>query len=253
MKGMARKLVAASAAAGIAALALVATTATAGIVGPCSASIAGTSVAGAGTGATAGAILVDKNASVPVVMSAPSALSHVRFTMEFAGFTWTVKDKAVTTPVYRDTLPVKDYAKYGVGLYKVNGVATGPGVSCTGKALVRVKGNPITTVAGGVGLGAAVLGAFGVFAGMGGGGGAAGLGALRVGRSSIAGLLAGLGGLVLLQQYAVLYPTVLVAAVGLALGFGAGAVAPWLGHTLLHGAGKTVGRGRFTPPKAVAH
>lgn len=81
----------------------------------------------------------------------------------------------------------------------------------------------------------------------------AGAGAFRSGRSAGAGLLAGLGGLVLLQQYAVLHPTALVAAVGLALGFGAGAAAPWLGHTLLHGTGKTSGRSRFTLPKAVAH
>lgn len=251
MKGKARLLRSVAAAAGVAALGLTAAGANAGIVGPCSASIAGKGVGLAGTGARDQAIVVAKDASVPIVMTAAGTLSHVRVTLAFAGFSWTVKDKAVGSSVYRDTIPVKDYAKYGVGLYKVSGVASGPGVSCTGSALVRVKGSPLTTVAGGVGLGAAVLGGLGVLGSMLGGGGT-GISPFRMGRGSIAGLIAGAGGLVLLQQFAVLYPTALVAAIGLALGFGVGGAAPWLGQ-LLH-LGRAAGTsGRFTPPKAVAH
>lgn len=252
MKGKACLLRSVAAAAGVAALGLTAAGANAGIVGPCSASIAGEGVRLAGTGARDQAIVVAKDASVPIVMTAAGTISHVRVTLAFAGFSWTVKDTAVGSSVYRGTIPVKDYARYGVGLYKVSGVASGPGVSCTGTALVRVKGSPLTTIAGGVGLGAAALGGLGVLGSMLGGGGGAGISPFRIGRGSIAGLIAGAGGLVLLQQFAVLYPTGLVAAIGLALGVGAGGAAPWLGR-LLHLGRATGTSGRFTPPKALAH
>ena len=239
MKIYARGFLAAGAAAAVAVLGLVATTASAGISGPCSASIAGMGVANTGTGATSKAITVAHDASVPVVMSASGALSHVRIVMEFAGFSWVVRDKAVTTPVYRDTVPVKSYARYGVGLYKVQGQATGPGIACTGSALIKVEGSPFTSVAGGVGIAAAALGAFGLVGGMFGGSG--GIRPFRVVRGSLAGLVGAFGVLLLLQQAAVLYPTALVAAVGLALGFGLGTAAPWLGQFIGHGTGKAAG------------
>lgn len=239
MKRCARSFLAAGAAAAIAVLGLVATTASAGISGPCSASIAGVGVANAGTGATSKAITVGHDTSVPVVMTASGALSHVRIVMEFAGFSWVVRDKAVTTSVYRDTVPVQSYAKYGVGLYKVQGQATGAGFSCTGSALVKVEGSPYTSIAGGVGIGAAALGALGLVGGMFGGSGA--IRPFRIVRGSLAGLIGGFGVLLLLQQAAILYPTALVAAVGLALGFGLGTAAPWLGQLIGHGAGKAAG------------
>lgn len=249
MNGKARVLRLAAACAGIAALGLTAATANAGIVGPCSASIAGQGVGTAGTGATDGAIAVANNAAVPVVMTAGGALDRVRITLGFAGFSWTVKDSAVGGQVYRGTVPVKDYALYGVGLYKVSGIASGVGVHCTGSALVRVKGEALATVAGGVGIGAAALGALGLLAGL--AGGAGGVTPFRVGRSSVAGLLAGFGAVVLLQQLALLYPTALVAAVGLAAGFGAGTAAPWLGKLLLHA--RAAGHGGMVPPRALPH
>src|SRR4249920_777263 len=133
--------------AGMAALSVTATTATAGITGPCTASIAGVSVANQGTGPTAKAIVVKHDASVPVVLTAQGQLSHIHFTMEFPGFSWTVKDKDVSDPTYSDTIQVKKYAKYGVGLYKVNGSGSGSGFSCSGTALIKVEGNPLTSVA----------------------------------------------------------------------------------------------------------
>jgi hypothetical protein len=62
------------------------------------------------------------------------------------------------------TVEVADYATYGVGIYKMTGEATGPG-ACSGTAYVNVTGkNPLTTVAGAVGLGLTAVGAFGVAA-----------------------------------------------------------------------------------------
>ena len=209
--------------AALAALSLTATTATAGITGPCTASIAGTSVADRGTGATAEPIVVDHNASVPVVMGASGPLSHIKFTMEFAWFSWTVKDKDVSTNRYSDTIPVKRYARYGVGLYKVEGTADGTGLSCSGDALVKIKGNPLASIAGIVALVIALLGAVGIIAGALGARG--GVKPTRVVRTALAGALVALGVLVLLQQAAVIYPTPLVAIVGLALGVVLGTVA----------------------------
>jgi hypothetical protein len=208
--------------AGPAALGLTAT-ASAGITGPCTASIAGTSVADRGTGATAEPIVVDNDSSVPVVMGAQQPLSHVKLTMRFAWFSWTVKDKDVSTNSYSDTIPVKRYSRYGVGLYKVEGEADGTGLSCSGEALVEVDGNPFTSIAGIVGIVITLLGAIGVLTGGLGGRGAAGPG--RILGGLVAGALLGLGVLVLLQQAAVIYPTPLVAIIGLVAGIVLGTAA----------------------------
>ncbi|MEI8105382.1 MAG: hypothetical protein WCH31_06040 [Actinomycetes bacterium] len=222
--------------------------ASAGITGPCSATLAGTNVGTFGTGATDKPIVVAHDASVPLVMSASGQLTHVKISLAFAGFSWVVKDKTVSTPVYRDTIPVKDYAAYGVGLYKVTGTGTGPGLVCNGSALVRVKGNPLTSVIGVGGLAAALIGGAGLLFGT--FGGAGGFAPLRLLRTSLAGLVAGLGVLALLQEAAVIYPTLAVAVIGLAAGLGVGVVAgvaPMLGHA---GTAGTHASGRPATPAA---
>ena len=61
-------------------------------------------------------------------------------------------------------MPVDDYAKYGVGLYKVIGQSEGPAGTCSGSALVKVAGNPLKTVAGAAAAGITALGAVGLAA-----------------------------------------------------------------------------------------
>ena len=56
-----------------------------------------------------------------------------------AGYTW---NRAVK---------VKDYARYGAGLYRVHGVSDGAS-ACDGAVLIKVGGSPLTTL---FGLGAA--------------------------------------------------------------------------------------------------
>jgi|SRR5450830_141725 len=204
------------------------------ISGPCTASIADQNVKGRDTGAFSNAISVEKDAVVPVTMSASGQISHLKIQIEFASMRWTVRDKPSHGKSWASSVEVKKYAKYGVGLYKVIGSSSG-GVSCSGSALVRVKGNPLSTVAGIVGLVAALAGLAGVA-------GALGLalhsGAMGFGRSLlglVAGLIGGLGLSVLLQQYAVVYPTVGAAAVCV----GGGALVG-VGLTLL---GKILGSG----------
>ena len=194
------------------------------ISGPCNATINGQNVKNQGTGAFADPITVENHAIVPVTMSAGSQISHLKIQIQFAGMSWTVRDKASHGKSWSSDVKVKNYAKWGVGLYKV--VGSSGGVSCSGSALVKVKGNPLTTVAGIVGLVAALMGLGGI-------GAAVAMtmraGALSFGRSlggAVFGLIAGLGLAVLAQEYSLMYPTLgaAVSSVGLGALFGIGLV-----------------------------
>jgi hypothetical protein len=218
----------------VAIAAVVAPSAAAEISGPCTATINGQNVKDQGVGALDKAITVENGAIVPVTMSAGSEISHLKIQIEFAGMRWTVRDKASHGKSWSSDVKVKNYAKYGVGLYKVIGSSSG-GVSCSGSALVKVKGNPLSTIAGIVGLVAALAGIAGVAGAL---GLAAHAGAMGFGRSLLGllgGLIGGLGLGVLLQQYALVYPTPAATAVFL----GGGALAG-VGLTLL---GKILGSG----------
>ena len=202
------------------------------INGPCSASIAGQGVRDRGTSATSDAIEVSRHSSVPVSMSAKSEISHLKIQIEFAGIRWTVRDKPSHGTSWANSVPADKYAKYGVGLYKVVGSSSGSGLSCSGAALVRVKGNPLSTVAGLAGLAATLLGLAGMIGSF--------VLALRRGRMRIGGsILALVSGLVgalglgtLLQQYALLYPTRTAAVALLVGGPVAGLVLSTLGRVL---------------------
>jgi hypothetical protein len=185
-----------------------------------------------------------RHATVPVVMSASGQLTHVRISLEFAGISWVVKDKVVSSSVYTDTIPVKNYDRYGVGLYEVTGSATGPGFSCSGSALIRVEGSPFASYLGIGGLVVALLGAAGVL--LGAFGAKAGIAPLRFVGSALAGLLGAAGVLVLLQEAALLYPTRLVAIVGLVLGLAVGTAAAGV-PLLRRGAGRGALGGPATP------
>jgi hypothetical protein len=204
--------------------AIFASSAAADISGPCTASIAGENVKGRSTGAFSTPITVEKDAIVPVTMSSAGQISYLKIEIEFAGTRWTVRDKPSHGSSWASSVDVKKYAKYGVGLYKV--IGSSGGVNCSGTALVKVKGNPLSTVAGIVGLVAAL-------AGLGGIGAAVALtmraGKLGFGKTvlgAVFGLIAGLGLAVLLQEYAVMYPTLgaAIASVGLGGLFGIGLV-----------------------------
>jgi hypothetical protein len=206
--------------------AIVVPSAAADISGPCSATIAGQNVKGRGTGAFSDAITVHKDSSVPVTMSSAKRISHLKIQIEFAGIRWTVRNKPSHGTSWSSSVDVNKYAKYGVGLYKVIGSSSGS-VSCSGAALVRVKGNPLTTVAGIVGLVAAVLGLGGI--------GTAVAMTMRAGKlgfgktilGAVFGLIAGLGLAVLLQEYGVIFPTLgaAIAEIGIGGLFGLGLVA----------------------------
>ncbi|HEY5160623.1 MAG TPA: hypothetical protein VII83_06070 [Gaiellaceae bacterium] len=224
----------------VAIAAVVVPSAAAEISGPCEATINGQSVKDQGTGALDKAITVENDAVVPVTMSAGSQISHLKIRIEFAGLGFTVRDKASHGNSWSSDVKVKNYAKYGVGLYKVIGSSSG-GVSCSGSALVKVKGNPLTTVAGIVGLIAALGGIAGVAGAL---VAASHAGAMGFGKSLLgllSGLVGGLGLAVLLQQFALVYPTPAATAVCLGGGSLVGIGLTLLGKILGSGAAAAAG------------
>ena len=217
------------------ALALAALAAAAGLVaphaalaeidGPCQATVAGQNVATRDTSATGDPIEVREKARVPVTMSATRGITALEVELEFGGLSWTVHDEPTEGESWARTVDVGDYSEYGVGLYKIVGTSSGQGFSCTGAALVEVEGDPLRTVAGLVGIGLAVVGGLGV------------LWVASRGRSGAApvvglilGVLLGAGVAVLLQQFAILYPSLIVALIALGGGALLGIVSGILGR-----------------------
>jgi len=208
----------------------------AAIDGPCTASIAGTNVKGLGATSASDAIRVKNDAQIPVTMASSKSIDQLKVTVSLAGQGYDAKNGPANGTSWTRTVNVNDYAKWGVGLYQVTGSSTGPGLSCSGIALVRVEGNPLSTPAGWAGVAASVLGVVGLVG--------VALSALHGGgllSRSLLGLLAGvvaaIGATTLLQQYSVLYPTETIALLALAIGAIVGIGLPIVMHAVgAHGA-----------------
>jgi hypothetical protein len=203
----------------------VAPTANARIEGPCTARIGGEDVSQRNTGPLSDAIQVDRDSPVSVTMSSARPIQSLEVEIEFAGLRWPVHERSTTGTSWASEVPVHDYAVYGIGLYKVVASSAGDGFTCEGAALVSVaEGDdelaPLVTVTGLVGFALALMGALGVLANASG----VGRGRARPAIGLVFGAILGVGVLALLQQFAVLYPTVSVAgailAAGAALGLG---------------------------------
>ena len=208
----------------------------AAIDGPCTASIAGTNVKGLGATSASDAIRVKNDAQIPVTMASSKSIDQLKVTVSLAGQGYDAKNGPANGTSWTRTVNVNDYAKWGVGLYQVTGSSTGPGLSCSGIALVRVEGNPLSTPAGWAGVAASVMGVVGLVG--------VALSALHGGgllSRSLLGLLAGvvaaIGATTLLQQYSVLYPTETIALLALAIGAIVGIGLPIVMHAVgAHGA-----------------
>ncbi|MDQ3121192.1 MAG: hypothetical protein M3Q59_01500 [Actinomycetota bacterium] len=192
------------------------------IEGPCEATVAGEDVVARDTFARSDAISVPETGGVPVIITANRPLDNLKLEIEFTGIPYEVRDEPTTVNSTTGVVPVDDYAKYGIGLYKIVATSTGQGFTCVATALVDVQGNPLETAAGAIGIAMVIVGGLGVFSF-----------ALRGGRPGLATLLAMFLGVILaagigllLQQYGLFYPTqiasILVLVGGAALGFLAG-------------------------------
>ncbi|HEX9694869.1 MAG TPA: hypothetical protein VGB64_00985 [Actinomycetota bacterium] len=126
------------------------------ISGDCSAQINGANVEGRNSRDKADAIDVPEHAGIVVSGISQTPTDHVDIYMEFLGlFEWKVATDTFNPDTnWSSSVAVDDYAKYGVGLYRVRG-STG---ACSGAALVRVAGNPLGTVAGVAATAAAAAG-----------------------------------------------------------------------------------------------
>ena len=164
MRGICRLVLAITAALTLSTLPALALLASADVNGNCSATINGVDVGGLSSSDAGDAIEVKEHTAVPVTMQSADGITHLRVQIEFAGFRRTVRDEPTSGTSWENSAPVDKYAKWGVGLYKVIGLSDGPGGTCSGSALVRVLGNPLTTVAGAAAAGITALGAVGLAA-----------------------------------------------------------------------------------------
>lgn len=135
-------------------------TAHAEIEGACSATLNGVNVASLQSGNRAQDIRVTQQQSIPVVFQSPAGFASHQIQIEFAGQGVPVSQKADNgAKQFTETVSVAQYARHGVGLYKVVGVATlSDGGTCSGAATVDVAGNPMETTAGQAAAGAAAVG-----------------------------------------------------------------------------------------------
>lgn len=141
--------------------ALPAPKASADLTGGCVATVGGANANDIDTPGTA--LDVDYADDVPVTMTSPLPLASHRVQMEWTGLRWTVSDQADngTDTSWSDTVAVSDYAKYGVGIYKIWAVGEQVGgAECEGEIYVNVTNkSPISTPVGAAAAAAAAAGA----------------------------------------------------------------------------------------------
>ncbi|HUP84376.1 MAG TPA: hypothetical protein VM143_01795 [Acidimicrobiales bacterium] len=127
------------------------------VSGPCRGTIKGVDVASRSSTRPSDAIEVSRTENIAVAATSTSDIDRYKIQLTFAGVRWTVAKGAAEANSWNKNVNVKPYARYGVGLYKVSGISSGA-ASCTGAALVRVKGSPFGSVAGVAGAALSVIG-----------------------------------------------------------------------------------------------
>ncbi|HEX7463972.1 MAG TPA: hypothetical protein VF382_03640, partial [Actinomycetota bacterium] len=143
-----------------AALWLLAAPAMAQVSGPCTVTLNGVDANQASTPQTA--VEVDYRDQATIQVQSTSSITSHQVMLEFAGFRWTASSGADTGTSWQGAVDIAKYATYGVGLYKVVGVSTGPG-ACSGAAFVKVTGkSPLSTVAGAGAAAATAVGVAGI-------------------------------------------------------------------------------------------
>jgi hypothetical protein len=192
---------------------------------------------------SAGEVTQDLAISVEVLPE-ESATSPV-IQIEEAGIRFTLSQTTVVEHRWSGAIQVQGYARWGVGLYKFRVDSLGVD-DCEASFYLRVVGgSPMTTVAG-VGALLALLSGLGLLA-------AATIGSRRRRRALsdlawaegrarwrprvpylglVGGLAAAVGAIGLLQQYALVYPTRLIALTALLAGLAAGFALPLVSDVL---------------------
>lgn len=201
---------------------LLAAPAGAGIEGPCTAELNGRDVGTIDTPGTALEVDVDGSIVATGIDNAGTATAEVG--LKFAGFSAYIVDADVDQDSWTGTVNVSDYAFWGVGIYEVLGRSD----NCEGYAFVTITGrSPFTTVLGAIGT---VLALGGLAMALASWVPAFSSGSGKLGRSIGGGLLAGLGLVLLLQQFGVMPLSGTMLLVGLIVGPGLGGGLTWLGN-----------------------
>jgi hypothetical protein len=141
--------------------AVTASAAGAQITGGCTVTVDGRNASTAHNASSA--IKAKENQVVTVVGTAPGPITGYKIDMKFGPIKFNAKTGTVGSgeTTWTGSVHVSDYAKYGVGIYRVEGVSTG--TTCTGWVYLKITGrNPLTTVAGVTAAGLTVLGAAGL-------------------------------------------------------------------------------------------
>ena len=110
------------------------------------------------------AIQVQWDQSAMATVTSTAQISGYHVDLEFAGIPFTVAHGASNGNSWSQAVEVRQYALYGVGLYKVIGTSTGPG-ACSASFLVNIVGkDPLTTPAGLLAAAVLAIGALGTAA-----------------------------------------------------------------------------------------
>ena len=120
---------------------------------PCSASINGVPVDGH-------TIDVAKDSEATIEVVAPEGPAQNFVYLEFFGKRWEIASPTSDGGEWSETIDVSDYARWGVGLYKVVWESLGEdgGVLCRSSATINVGGFPLATLAGAVGAASLAIG-----------------------------------------------------------------------------------------------
>jgi hypothetical protein len=128
----------------------VAAPASAEVNGPCQVTVNGQDVGPLSSSSTGDAIKVHKDDVLTVVMTTATGFASHKIDLELAGFKIALQDKPDSgDKQWSGTANVHDYARFGVGLYKIVGEGhLSDGSVCTGAVLIEVQGSGITSIVG---------------------------------------------------------------------------------------------------------
>ena len=125
--------------------------ASAEVSGPCQVKVNGQDIGSLSSSSSGDAIKVHKDDVLTVVMTSSAAgFSSHKIDLELVGFKVALQDKPDSgDKQWSGTANIHDYAKYGVGLYKIVGEGhLSDGTVCTGGVLIEVQGSGITSIVG---------------------------------------------------------------------------------------------------------
>jgi hypothetical protein len=127
-----------------------ATPASAEVNGRCVVTVNGQDIGPLSSSSTGDAIKVHKDDTLTIVMTSSAGFASHSIDLELAGFSINLQDKPDDgDQSWIGSTNVHDYARFGVGLYKVVGEGhLEDGSVCTGGVLIEVQGSGLTSLAG---------------------------------------------------------------------------------------------------------